>query len=283
MAHWYRYAVLRVTPDKIRGEVINVGVIVISPSGDLDVVLPDRHKKAVALDANLEQPVIQEMANQICKFADLEANPLKKEKLIEMACSDILRCSAFAEFKVDKPEHYHRRIEDLLQLLVNPVTRKRQAKTQRIATKVKSIFEDHDILGSIDDIDNHLVVPNYPIDALRGLKADFALKNGCMHITQTIDMNTSDHTQKHAQAALDAVTLDKALNIFGNDTRRYVVYSATRKNQTVDQTLNLLGDHADSMFNLESDEETKEYVDLIQAAITTSRQETDDSPQQRQH
>ncbi len=279
MAHWYRYAVLRVTPDKMRGEIVNVGVIVISPNGDLDIVLPERHKKAVALDASLEQPVIQEMANQICKLADFDSNPAKKEKLIEMACSDILRCSAFAEFKVDRPENYHRRIDDLLQLLVNPVTRKRQAKTQRIATKVKSIFEDHEILGSIDDIDNHLVVPNYPIDALRGLKADFALKNGCMHITQTIDMNTSDHAQKHAQAALDAVTLDKALNIFGDDTRRYVVYSATRKNQTVDQTLKLLGDHADNMFNLESADDTNAYVELIQAAIATSTQADTDSQQ----
>lgn len=278
MATWYRYAVLRAMPDKLRGEVVNVGLVVVTPEGKVDIEIPDQMNKVAALDSELKHPVIADMASEIGFLTDIESNSVNKEPLIEMACTGILRCSTFSDFRIDSPDQYRKRVNDLLKLLVLPVRHKRKATAPRITTKIKRLFEKRDILGAAGDIDKHLVVPQFPIDTERGFKADFALKNGVMHITQTIDMNTTDQSQKHAQAALHGLTLDRALDVFGQETRRYVVYSATKKNQVVNQTLNLLGDHTDEMFNLESSAETREYLELIESAIVSSTQNSSGQP-----
>ncbi|MBP0047677.1 DUF3037 domain-containing protein [Marinobacterium sp. AK62] len=267
MATWYKYAVLRACPDRVRGEIVNVGIVVISPEGQLDVLIPDQMNKAAALDSSMKAELIEEIANEACRAADYVSSVQDKIMMLETASNDFIRCSNFAEFQLSDTKHYTRKVNELLNLLVKPVKHKREAQSRRIGTKMKELFKSKSLLGGQDDIGKHLVVPEYPIDLARGFKADFALKNGVMHITQTIDMNTSDPKQKHAKAALHALTLDKATDVFGDDTKRYVVYSAARRNKTVDQTLQLLGDHADEMFNLESSQETKDYIEIIESAI----------------
>jgi len=152
-------------------------------------------------------------------------------------------------------------------LLVNPVKTKKAVKVQRISTKMRNLFDGKNLLGGKDDINNHLVVPNFPIDSKNLFKADFALKNGAMHVTQTIDLNTSDTNQKHAQAALDALTLDKARDVFGETTQRYVVFSASAaKSREMEPHIELLNEHATGIYNMESRDDMSSYFELIESA-----------------
>ncbi len=268
MEHWYKYAILSVCPNKIRGEVVNIGLIIISPDGDIDIQLSRNLNKARALDGNLTDQKIITLTDSIPMFAVSANNVKEKVALINMACKGNIRCSQFGEFSLSSTKDYSQKVLSLLDLLVNSIRKTRETKTQRISTKMRTLFSDKSLLGSKDDIDNHLVVPNYPIDDKQLFKADFALKNGAMHITQTIDLDTSDSGPKYAQAALDALTLDKARDVFGDKTQRYVVYSASsNRAEEMAPQLYLLDEHATGMFNLKSKEEINTYLALIETAI----------------
>jgi hypothetical protein len=142
---------------------------------------------------------------------------------------------------------------------------------KRISTRVKNIFENHNLLGGRDDIDNHLVVPNYEIDDQQGLVADFALQNSVMHVTQTIEFNSTDVRQKRQQSALNALTLDSAKQVYGDDTKKYVVYSIAKdKDESIEKSLFLLKGHADYLINMKDKNDFNDYIDMIRTAATQS-------------
>ncbi|MCP4596167.1 DUF3037 domain-containing protein [Neptuniibacter sp.] len=266
MATWYRYTVLRVCPDKIRGEIVNVGICVVCPDGRINIHMPDKMRKAAALDSRYSADFINEAVEGLISFAECSTSIQERESAILFASQDNIRCSEFAEFRLDDPDLYHAKVGELLKLLVTPVTLREKAKIRRITTTVKNEFMERGLLAESGDINEHLVVAQYPIDDKTGLKADFALKNSVMHITQTIDFNVKAQTSKLQEAALDAVKLDMATRSFGDNTAKYVLYSAKRNSEPVKQALSILEDHTELLFNLESATESKEYFDILARA-----------------
>jgi hypothetical protein len=265
---WYKYAILRVCPDKIRGEIVNIGLLVIHPSGEITTHLGSNLSKARALDGNLSDAALLHLTESVSVFAVAADTIEDKIDMIRSSCNGGVMCSQFGEFVLNNTKDYGQKITSLLDLLVNSKRRMRASRVQRISTKMRNLYSDKNLLGTKDDIDNHLIVPNFPIDDKSLFKADFALKNSVMHITQTIDLNTSDSAQKHAEAALKALTLDKAADVYGDGTKRYVVYAASsaRENQMASQ-IELLHEYSTGMYNLQSRQEMSSYFNLIEQAV----------------
>jgi hypothetical protein len=183
-----------------------------------------------------------------------------------------VECSSFASFKASSDRHYQQQINRLLELLIT-TSKKPEVEhisKKRITTRVKDIFERSRLLGGKNDIGNHLIVPNYEIDNRQGLVADFALQNSVMHVTQTIEFNSTDAKSKRQQSALNALTLEQAVKIFGPGTARYIVYSITNNSmdENIEKSLFMLKGYADHMVNLGSKSDVDDYIDIIRTAAS---------------
>ncbi|WP_027858567.1 DUF3037 domain-containing protein [Marinobacterium jannaschii] len=272
MEFWYKYSIIRVCPDPVRGEIVNIGLITISPDGEFNIHLSKNFNKVRTLDASFTDGIISELVDNMSFLAKRFDSVDEKILVLSTASKDIIRCSQFGGFGVNSVEDYPSKVSSLMNKLIYPSRKEYVPRSPRISTRMKNLFKRRNMLGNRGDIENHLVVPNFPIDDKSIFTADFALKNGAMHITQTIDFDTSDVSKKHGQAALNALTLDKAVGVFGKETGTYVIYSATaEKQREVGTHLDLLDEHTEHLYNIRSNEDMKVYFDIIEDAIEVSK------------
>lgn len=268
MAVWYKYAVLRICPDEVRGETVNVGLFTLSPEGKIALHIPERMNKASALDDKCDRAFIYSAANTIFELTALAETAQQKTEIISSSFHGALQSSPLAEFMAHDQKDYNRKVKQITDLLITPRISKHREMAPRITTRLKNIFDDSGLLAESGDINEHRIVAQYPIDEKTGLKADFALKNSVMHITQTIDFNVKSQTGKVQEAALDAIKLDMATRTFGKDTAKYVVYSAKRSSQPVKQALGILEQHTEMLFNMESSQDKQEYLSILENAAS---------------
>jgi len=147
----------------------------------------------------------------------------------------------------------------IAQANVAPISRRRNVVRRKLRDHFKSLGlwsrSDHDIT-------NHRVVEQFSVSEEHGIIADFALQNGVMHITETIDFQMQSIRKLEAQAK--AFVLSESMRVFGDATQTYVVAAGSMRPE-VKQSVNLLGDHA-QLYALESAADMKAYVDSITSA-----------------
>jgi len=98
------------------------------------------------------------------------------------------------------------------------------------------------------------------------LFAAFALKNGVMHITETVDFDVSagSQRQKSIEAQAKTLILSAAKDVLGIDTKNYVVISGSNR-VAARTSINLLQDHAE-IYALESTQDMDSYFDRLSVA-----------------
>lgn len=150
------------------------------------------------------------------------------------------------------------------------ITRERGA---RIITNLRTIFRQHDLFSeSVDDIFNHRIVEKFPISEKSSLRADFALKNGVYHITETIDLGARDASMKFKEAGLKSFVMAKAKLELGKETKCYAVYSASAADEKdKSEAIDLLSEGSDFIFNLRSQKEKVDYIQRMEEAAGVQR------------
>ncbi|AVJ97814.1 hypothetical protein CSB94_3345 [Pseudomonas aeruginosa] len=133
---------------------------------------------------------------------------------------------------------------------------------------MRNLFKNHNLFSeSVDDILNHRVVQNFPISDRANLHADFALKNGVYHITETIDLGARDASVKFKEAGLKSFIMAKAKLELGNETRCYAVYSASAADEKdKSEAIELLSEGSDYSFNLRSQKDMMSYIQRMEEA-----------------
>jgi hypothetical protein len=161
-------------------------------------------------------------------------------------------------------------LDELLRDLVAAPTKRRlrDPQSSRLHTELRQVFRQAKILGTKPgDIAKHLVVPNFPIDPDVGLFAEFALRNGQLHITETVDFRLSTLSSKRQEAQAKTLLLVQALERVGSkDLKRYVV--VTGASPQAQASMNLLERHADDFIVRESEQDWRRYVDAMHRAAT---------------
>jgi hypothetical protein len=175
-------------------------------------------------------------------------------------------------FTFDSPEEYQRQVSLVLSESVNPpslsqsnaapVSRRRNLvrRNLRAHFKAKGLWSRKE-----EDIQKHKVVEQFSIDQDSGIVAEFALRNGVMHITETIDFEMQSLAGKRLLAQAKTLVLSESTRVFGQDTMRYVVAAGSSR-EDARQSMHLLADHATEIFALESSADMDRYVALIAAA-----------------
>jgi len=180
-------------------------------------------------------------------------------------------------FSFESHDEYQEQVRAVLGESVNPpslasgnaapITRRRNV----VRRKLRDHFRARGLWSRNDeDIDNHRVVEHFPIAPAYGLIADFALKNGVMHVTETIDFEVQSLKGKRIEAQAKTLVLTEAVKVFGPDTRRYVVAAGSSQSE-VQSSIALLRENAE-VFALESAEEMTRYVDRMASAAAFQEQ-----------
>ena len=262
------FSLIRYQPDMHRQEVVNVGVVLYLPEGPRVSMAPNQGK-LLALDPNIRLATVYEQVSRLqVALTSMWEQKASVEELVRMFETGG-NLSISATGMLDRTQRgLEEIIDELFRDLVSaPVRRRiREPQTSRLHTELRREFQRAGILGNKpSDISKHMIVPNFPIDADVGLFAEFALRNGQLHVTETVDFRTSTVSAKRQEAQAKTLLLVQALDRVGQDAlRRYVV--VTGATAGVQASMNLLQRHADDLIVRESAEDWSRYVDAMYRA-----------------
>lgn len=233
MAHSYKFALIRLSSGDARDERLNVGLAVFLDD-QLDVRLASRLDKVRALSAALDPAEVKSL---VLGISELD------QRLLDTGIRDVGRriemigqgsrasFSSFGEFSAPNAGAYEEQVSSILRALVEPEPAPKvlRVKRSRLLTQVKQTLRSDRVLAvKGEDLSSHRVVPNLELE--NGLVADLALKNGCMHIIETVDATGGEEALRKAisEIAVSALVLDRARIKYGEKkTTTKLVYSAS--------------------------------------------------------
>lgn len=272
-----KYSLIQFTPDRKRNETINIGLVAFMPDA-IVVNLCESIRKIRAVDGAIsgnDLKNIESMLHKIfSKSVPVSLEIESKFEFLKLILPDSYQLSALGCFSAASREEANLKISLLMNELVIPprpvITRERGA---RIITNLRTIFRQHDLFSeSVDDIFNHRIVEKFPISEKSSLRADFALKNGVYHITETIDLGARDASMKFKEAGLKSFVMAKAKLELGKETKCYAVYSANAADEKdKSEAIDLLSEGSDFIFNLRSQKDKVDYIQRMEEAAGMQR------------
>ena len=267
----YFYSIIRLIPNPVRSESVNVGIAIQTPEGP-DVRMINSMAKINAITNNYKADNLTKLKNQI---EDFLLNGVDLNQL-SVFYQGAISLSNIGSFTLSTHDDYESKILEINKLFITPekATRVISVSQRRIITQLKSQFNKYGILGrDLSDISNHKVVTKYPLSEDEGLYAELLLKNGAYHLTETLDFRSDNLKQKLGDAAIKAVTMDKAKVIWDKKVNTFLVYAAEPKHEKIHSTqLSLIDNYADKMFNILSNKDMSEYFEHMLIAANHSMQ-----------
>ncbi len=231
MAHCYKFSLVGLLGAAPRDERLNVGVAVFL-NGNLDVRLLRSLRKVSALSlAFTDESIRAASAN----LSDLDAqlslpNDTPNERLARLQQISPFAFSSLGEFVASTPLAYEQEISGLMRAFVEPepALRAGRGKATPLTSSLRRVFKSDRVLaGKGEDLSAHRVMVN--VELASGLVADFVLKNGAMHIIETVDAasENSSAVTIMKNIGLAALTIEQArINYGEDDTRGRLVYQA---------------------------------------------------------
>lgn len=266
----YNYSIIRITPNPVRAESINIGLVVSTPGGP-DIRVLQTFTKIKAITKSFSMGDLDEMKT---KMEFLLTEKLTLEEAVRFFQGSI-NLSETGSFTAKNSFEYENNVDLINKTYITPEkSNKREPITQkRIITELKDQFSHYGIMGKgIDDLCEHKVVQGYPLSAQQGLYAELLLKNGVYHLTETLDFRTSNTKQKAGDSAFKAITMSTAKTIWNGEVNAFLVYAADAAQERIySQQLALVNSYADKTFNLLSHEEMSNYFEhMLNAAGMSS-------------
>ncbi len=263
----YKYSIIRITPNPVRAESINVGFVVTSPDGVPDVRVLDSFTKIKAVTNDYSMDQLDALKTQLEKML---TNCLTLEQAVSFFQGSITLSSIGTFSALDYAE-YENNINDINRLYITPIKagKKSPVSQKRIITELKNEFERFGIMGkNVNEIHNHKVVQGYPLAEDEGLYAELLLKNGRYHLTETLDFRSSNSKQKMGDTAVKAITMNAAKTVWHDQVNTFLVYAIeASQERNYAQQINLVNGYADKMYNLLSASDMSAYFEhMLQAA-----------------
>lgn len=291
------YLLLRAVPDSVRGEALNVGIIVFA-NDDVSVHVSSEGWRLRALHPNLGELDLDEWADDL--QVELSLLP-SEEARVFMACAIKGAIQAPDEpcliFVNDQAE-LSSRVSHLMSRLVSVPSRAFKTESQphvihrsKLQNQLKAWFRTSKVYSSkVSDLSRGKIVPNFPIVADSDLYADFALKNGAVHVIETLDLRGIDRPNKtlRGEAGFKSVLLDQARQVLSSEARRIAVVSADNYS-AVRPLIAMVERYSDDLIYMESSEDRQRlanfvstclHVDTISITDSVQWTVTEDSTQQ---
>lgn len=273
----YPFTVLRVQPDRMRAESVNIGLLVFLPNGKVMARLGIDTYRLRALDSNLARlPIFDNLQEEIeTRLNELPSRDMQTMVLRDLF-SPVVPDSQLGNIEANNPAELEERLGYLMTRLIKRPTvtlsaQKQPAlrKTSKLNGTLRDWFKQAKILSrKADDLPKHKVVANYPISAANDLYAEFALKNGEVHVIETVDLRRHDKMTEavRKEAAIKSIILDQAKEVFGQGGKRIAVVAADDY-AAMRPALGIVTRYADDIVAIESNNDKQRLADFIQQSL----------------
>jgi len=238
----FKFSILRLSPGGVRDERINIGAVIFGDDG-VDVRLPTRLDKIRVISAALDQEAVRDIARAIGDRDDeIRAAGISnvEARISAIGSFGPINFSEIGMFRCESTKDYEARVAAIFQSIVDPEPAPKvlRGKRSRLLTQLKRALRSERVLARRDeDLRSHRIVSNYEL--AEGLVADLALKNGVMHIVETVDVSSEDASPRRAVAdiAVSALVLEQArINYGEHGARTRLVYNAMPSVEMAAQT-----------------------------------------------
>lgn len=234
MGNLYKYAVLKFGSHPVRGESLNVGIVVITDES-IDVRLTRRLNKLHSISAALDLDAIRNSLLRIEEFDNIardegaESMEARLSRISQIAGIQFSNPSVFDAASIDG---YEQSVARILKNLVDPepaprlIPRKRPTALK--SSLLKTLKADNILAKKGEDLSSHRVVANYTI--VEGIEADLMLKNGSMHVFETVDATSETLTARKiiSDIAVATIVFEQAKMTFGEQqTSTKLIYQAS--------------------------------------------------------
>lgn len=239
------YSLITMQPSLDRLDVLCVGAAVTSNGSWTIYTLPDT-KKFQSLDNKFQLSVLTSIAVSLERLFTECSDLAAARNLLAHNRSSVRLHEFEGVFGYETDGDFRQQVSAIMaeSVLPSEVQVVKAAGVRRIKprirTKLRRQFDLMGILGnSHDDINAHKVIPNFPVSLQHGLVAEFAIKNGVMSFTETLDFDVAEEGVRHRifEAQAKCLVMKTAIDIFGLSSGRHVVVagaSAPNATRSVD-------------------------------------------------
>jgi len=273
MTYLAKYSVLRYFPYINREEHIFVGIVVMLPDGELRVHIAQNLRKVKVVDPAADLEAIRDMESSTPAFV-AQMGWKGDEVFAQLSEWGSVRTHPnVCLFQYANSDQYRERVQSILESLVIP-RRGNSAQREtvsRLFQDLKKVFSAYDWIGATpEDITKHRIVPRFPISAADGVKAEFALRNGSLHVIETVDFRTENPSSKRQEAMSKALVFDLAAKLEGQSVKSYVV-TAGDKEKYAQPIVGLLRRYSGNIFSWENPEDLECFLGILEDATKKPR------------
>lgn len=238
MVRSYKYAIAQLHANPMRGERLNVAIVVFG-SDHLQVHRAKNLDKLRAISGSLDIAVVDQALSNLCSIDQSvlsEGLVTPEERLDALQTMSPIGFSTFGNFVASDTTAYEQAVIRLMGQLVEPEPSPKAAnptRKTRLLSALKAAFRAERILASKGEgIDSHRIVADERL--ADGLSADFILKNGAMHVVQAVDASRTDRIRRAIQEiGVSALVFEQAKMQFGEaKTQARLVYAANSQLET---------------------------------------------------
>jgi hypothetical protein len=255
-----------------RGEFLNIGIVVWRDG------LPEIHSdfsdtRLGAIDGNYPRLSIFRSLKAGSLNDDLRPllEPLRNTpdamRMLFDSLISPMRCHDSGKIFCD-PKDLGTHVERFMNLLVrraSPVIKLgRKKRMTKLESDIRNWMSKAKIMGrSMEDLSRGRVVAQYPISVESDIYADFAYKNGSLHVIETLDLRGVEQLTtglRHA-AAFKSITLDIAKD--NQNIERCIGVVAASDYSAVRPAIRLFERHSDELFSLDDPRDSQRFADLL--------------------
>lgn len=265
MKSTYNYVVLRLAVDAMRGEVINIGILLLEPEQPARPILMATLNKLRAIDASWNS---QRLTAWVKNIETIVANYRTAIAQVQaLARFGFCESDAVGMFTAESPEELAKHLARIKATYVankQPEDKPKREKRTRLQTALREQFKRMHVLGeTMDDLAQHLVVSNVPVPEYPDLKADFVYKNGTYRITQTLDYHVAPDSlhNKLTEACVKSTAAELAVRHYGATTKRLAVFDVPDEYASaVDSHVDLLHAQGFEIFHFDDSTSMADYL-----------------------
>lgn len=270
------FTLLQIVPDRLRGEVLNVGIVLHTDAGpDMRLrMLPSRLRALVPSysRANLDE-WHQAWLAALQRFdrADQRWTWLKE------AMAPLRLAETGGTISVESESDLEAQVEGLLERLVMPprsvaTTAKHRVRRSGLNAQLTSwLRAQHLYSPKLQDLSKHRVVSGYPLSIAEELFAEFALKNGAIHVIETLDLRGHNSYTKplRNEASHKALVLDLAQDELQENSQRIAVVAADDY-ATMKPAVSMLNRKASAVVSMHSAIDRQWLADFVSKSLHLS-------------
>ncbi|MHB1701180.1 MAG: DUF3037 domain-containing protein [Acidobacteriaceae bacterium] len=218
----YHYVVLRLAIDDLRGEIINVGIVLFAEEEQPRLIVMATLNKLRALDASWDQARFGRWVANIQEIIAQQRTP--QEAVQGLAMFGFCDAEAIGMFTASNQTELASEIAEVKATYVSnrAATAQHRERRSRLHTLLRERFRAMHVLGAtMDDLANHMVVAHVPVPGHSELRTDFLYGNGVYSITQAIDYRISPDSvhNKLSEVCLKITAAHMAARAYGPTTQ----------------------------------------------------------------